>query len=108
VILPIVLVSPGTNHGAVAAWRDMGGNDVIVKPVSLETVENRLQTLILAPKLFVTAKAFIGPDRRHPRYERRQFGERRPGGEDRRGRSNGAKVFAAPVWAKPEDPVSDT
>jgi two-component system chemotaxis response regulator CheY len=83
VTMPVILVSSGANFALVAQWRDAGGSDVIVKPVSPETIKNRLIALVLNPKAFVTAKSFIGPDRRRA-GDRRQFGERPGGGAERR------------------------
>lgn len=96
VTMPVVLVSSGANFGLVAEWRDAGGSDVIVKPVSPETIKNRLVSLVLNPKAFVTAKSFIGPDRRRS-GDRRQFGERPHNGEDRRkNRAEAGVIFTTP------------
>ena len=96
VTLPVVLVSSGANVGLVAEWRDAGGSDVIVKPTSPETIKNRLVSLVLNPKGFVTARSFIGPDRRRS-GDRRQFGERPGGGVERRqNRPEAGVIFTAP------------
>jgi hypothetical protein len=50
-------------------------NDVISKPVNLPAIERQLRTA-LAPRPFVANKSFVGPDRRHQREDRRNFGER--------------------------------
>jgi CheY-like chemotaxis protein len=92
VTVPVVLVSAGADGSKIKAARDSGMNDVIVKPVSVGTIERKLRSLLHAPKPFVTAKEFVGPDRRRLGEDRRQFGERRPG-EDRRGTSSAASVF---------------
>lgn len=85
VTVPVILVSGAADVHKIKASRDAGFNDVIAKPVSAGTVERKLQALLLAPRAFVTAKAFVGPDRRgRSADDRRQFGERPPG-EDRRG-----------------------
>jgi DNA-binding response OmpR family regulator len=96
VTMPVVLISAGTNHGRVATWRDAGGSDVIVKPISLDALKLRLQALILNPRNFVTARSFIGPDRRRAGADRRQFGERRPPGGDRRNQQADGAVFSMP------------
>jgi two-component system, chemotaxis family, chemotaxis protein CheY len=96
VTIPVVLVSSGVNGGMIAQWRDAGGSDVIVKPVSPETIRNRLLALVLNPRSFVTAKSFIGPDRRRS-GDRRQFGERPDEGEDRRkSRTEEGVIFTTP------------
>ena len=95
VTVPVVLISCGMSRDHVSAWRDAGGSDVIVKPLSPETLRLRLKSLVWEPKDFVTAKSFIGPDRRRSDGgERRQFGERRPLGADRRLQSDDVAVFS--------------
>ena len=91
VVIPAVLVSTAARYDKVKEWRDAGGNDVIVKPVSMDVIKQRIASLILNPKPFVTTKTFIGPDRR--RDDRRQEGERNPSAEDRRSGHREAKVF---------------
>jgi CheY-like chemotaxis protein len=85
VTIPVVLVSAGADAGRITAARDAGMNDVISKPVAAQTVERKLRSLLVAPRPFVKTKVFVGPDRRTPRDERRQFGER-PSKQDRRGK----------------------
>lgn len=107
VTVPVVLVSSGTGRGRVAVWRDAGGSDVIVKPLSAEVMQLRLKALVLDPKAFVTTKGFIGPDRRRGSTERRQFGERRPPIRDRRHRSEEGIVFSLTTNRAPEAPVDE-
>ncbi|MGH7226313.1 MAG: hypothetical protein ACRELF_24115, partial [Gemmataceae bacterium] len=85
VTVPVVLISAGTEASRIMAARDAGMNDVIAKPVSALTIERKLRALLAAPEPFVTAKTFVGPDRRHNQAARRQFGER-PSEQDRRAR----------------------
>ena len=54
VTVPVVLVSAATDVGKITAARDSGMNDVISKPVSGETIERKLRSLLEAPKPFVT------------------------------------------------------
>ena len=91
VVIPAVLVSTAARYDKVSEWRDAGGNDVIVKPVSMEVIKQRIASLILNPKAFVTTRTFIGPDRR--RDDRRQEGERNPSAADRRSGHREARVF---------------
>ena len=105
VTVPVVLISAGADYSKIVAARDAGMNDVMAKPVSAETVERKLRSLLLAPRSFVTAKAFVGPDRRRSGEDRRPFGERRPGGEDRRGKSADGSVFAIGPRLGTDDPV---
>jgi len=91
IVVPAVLVSTAARYDKVKEWRDAGGNDVIVKPVSVEVIKQRIASLILNPKAFVTTRNFIGPDRRRSE-DRRQEGERQPVA-DRRGSHREARVF---------------
>ena len=95
VIMPVVLVTSGADVGMVARWRDSGGSDVVVKPVSPMVIQSRLISLVLNPKPFVTTRSFIGPDRRHA-GERRHFGERLPVVDRRSGETQDGVVFTAP------------
>jgi CheY-like chemotaxis protein len=94
VTVPVVLVSAAAELSTVALARDAGMNDVIAKPVSMGTIERKLRTLLLAPRSFVTTKGFVGPDRRGG-GDRRQFGPRPGGAEDRRGKSPAASAGAS-------------
>ena len=93
VTIPVILISAGASRRQIVAARDSGANDVIAKPVSAETIRRKLGSLVLQPQTFVTAKSFLGPDRRRTGDDRRQFGERRPFGEDRRGTASDGSVF---------------
>ena len=96
VVIPVVLVTCGADFQVVAQWRDSGGSDVVVKPVSPMVIQSRLVALVLNPKPFVTTKTYIGPDRRRE-GERREDGERSPYGRDRRRNTEqDGVVFTAP------------
>ena len=95
IIIPMVLVTTGADVKMVAQWRDSGGSDVVVKPVSPMVIQSRLISLVLNPKPFVTTRSFIGPDRRHA-GERRHFGERLPVTDRRRSETQDGVVFTAP------------
>ncbi len=103
VTVPVVMISAGAEFAKVAAARDVGMNDVIVKPVSVDTIGRKLTSLIMAPRAFVTAKAFVGPDRRRA-GDRRQFGDR-GGADERRGRATDGAVFAVPPRIGGDEPA---
>ncbi len=65
--VPIVLISAGPQRADVEAARDAGVNDLIVRPLSVAAVKRKLLGLVSAPKPFVEAKTFLGPDRRRHR-----------------------------------------
>jgi CheY-like chemotaxis protein len=103
VVVPIVLVSAAASHKLIVEARDCGMSDVICKPVSQETLERKLHSLVIEPRPFVVAKGFIGPDRRSRSGERRTFGERRPFNDRRGGRDKG-EIFDVATLARSEEP----
>lgn len=74
--LPVIVCSAYTSTALVTESRDMGANEVLVKPVSASGIAKRIQHVINNPRPFVKNKTFFGPDRRRQNrpYE----------GEDRR------------------------
>jgi DNA-binding response OmpR family regulator len=85
----VVLVCAHADAAKITAARDAGMNDVISKPVNLPAVERQLRAALAPSRSFVVSKNFVGPDRRHMRDDRRQFGER-PLRFDRRSKKSGA------------------
>ena len=76
VAVPVVLVCAKIDAAKVTAARDAGMSDVISKPVNLPAIERQLRALLAPRRAFVENKNFVGPDRRHMREDRRNFGER--------------------------------
>jgi CheY-like chemotaxis protein len=62
--LPILLLSAYTSEKVVATARDSGANGALVKPVSAETLAQRILYLIDSQRPFVKADHYFGPDRR--------------------------------------------
>ncbi|MCB9981273.1 MAG: response regulator [Rhodospirillales bacterium] len=62
--LPVVVCSAYTSGSLVSETRDLGANEVIVKPVSAAELAKRIQRTINSPRPFVKSKSFFGPDRR--------------------------------------------
>jgi len=87
--VPVILVCAQSDAAKITAARDAGMNDVISKPVNLPAIERQLRAALAPPRPFVSSKNFVGPDRRHMREDRRQFGER-PLRFDRRAKRSGA------------------
>jgi len=96
ILVPVFLVTAGADEQQIHTARDAGINGVIVKPVSVATVERKLRATLQTPKDFVATKAFIGPDRRANREDRRLAGERADR-EERRGRGRSAEALVFPV-----------
>ena len=63
--VPIIVMTQNPQLKLVELARDTGINDIIVRPLSVSAVKRRLQSAVLAPKPFIAADCFAGPDRRH-------------------------------------------
>jgi two-component system, chemotaxis family, chemotaxis protein CheY len=62
--VPIIMMTGHADRVTVAAARDAGVNEILVKPVSAKTVIQRLIAVIDQPRSFVQAPRYTGPDRR--------------------------------------------
>lgn len=63
-MVPIFLVCASPRRRDIVTARDVGVTDVIVRPFSASTVARKLRTALEAPRPFIKAGAFFGPDRR--------------------------------------------
>lgn len=68
--VPIIIVSGFTDMAHIGEARDAGANEFLAKPISVKSLYTRLAALVGAPRPFVRAGEFVGPDRRR-RAERR-------------------------------------
>ena len=62
--LPVVVVSGYTTDVIASKARDLGANEVMVKPVSAKGLASRICSVIDNPRPFVQAPDYFGPDRR--------------------------------------------
>ncbi len=63
-MIPIFAVYDGARRTDVEKARDQGITDVICRPMSPKTVAAKLRAALIAPRPFIAAPAFFGPDRR--------------------------------------------
>ncbi|WP_298723456.1 response regulator [uncultured Ferrovibrio sp.] len=70
--LPIILMAEAPDAALVMAARDAGVHEVVVKPLSVETLMLRLMRVLQVPRRFITTTNYIGPDRRRQGERRRQ------------------------------------
>ena len=63
-MVPIFAVFGGPRRRDVEMARDQGITDVICRPMSPKTVTDKLRAALCAPRPFIAAPAFFGPDRR--------------------------------------------
>jgi len=69
--LPIILMAQAPDLALVAAARDAGVNEMVVKPVSMEGLILRLMHVLKAPRDFIRSATYLGPDRRRLPERRR-------------------------------------
>lgn len=62
--LPVVVVSGYTTEVITSTARDMGANEILVKPVSATGLASRICSVIDNPRPFVQSPDYFGPDRR--------------------------------------------
>jgi CheY-like chemotaxis protein len=63
-MLPIFLVCSSPVRRQIEGARDDGVTDILVRPVSAATIIRKLRIAVLAPRPFILAGGFFGPDRR--------------------------------------------
>jgi len=73
---PIILMAEAPDTALVAAARDAGVNEIVVKPVAMEALILRLMHVLQVPRRFIRSSSFVGPDRRRL-GERRRRADRR-------------------------------
>ena len=65
--VPIILITAHTKSYVVQRARDVGINEILVKPVSREDLRQRITLSIEQPRRYIRANGFKGPDRRRQR-----------------------------------------
>ena len=63
-LLPIIMLSGHSEMSRVAAARDAGVNEFVIKPFSAASLFGRIEAVIERPRKFVKTGDFFGPDRR--------------------------------------------
>lgn len=61
---PIIMMASAPDAKMIAAARDAGVTEFLRKPFSAEHIKLRLEALKKAPRAFVEAESYTGPDRR--------------------------------------------
>lgn len=62
--MPVLFSSIYTTQQIVFRGRDLGANEILVKPFTAEKIARRLLHMIDKPRPFVKSPHFVGPDRR--------------------------------------------
>ena len=63
-LIPVIMVFVEASRARIETARDAGVTEFIKKPMSAAILEARLAAAIANPRPFVTAPAYVGPDRR--------------------------------------------
>jgi two-component system chemotaxis response regulator CheY len=63
-MIPVFAVYSRARKRDVETARDLGVHDVIARPISPKTIMEKLGAAIRAPRPFIAAPEFFGPDRR--------------------------------------------
>ena len=89
--VPIVIVTANTDIHHVFTARDAGMTEFLIKPIRIDLLYARIQSVIEKQRVFVKAPQFFGPDRRR-RHIQFNGGEKRThsnmNSEDRRQNQN--------------------
>lgn len=75
--IPIIMLSSRRRAAEIAAARDAGVTEFVVKPFTVEILHQRIVAVLMNPRPFVESATFRGPDRRRrnnspPERERRR------------------------------------
>lgn len=63
-MIPIFALREGARRRDVEEARDVGATDVLTTPISPKTIMSKLHGALVAPRPFIVASEFFGPDRR--------------------------------------------
>ncbi len=63
-MIPIFALQEQARRRDVEKARDVGVTDVLTTPISPKTIMTKLQAALTAPRPFIVANEFFGPDRR--------------------------------------------
>ena len=74
--MPVVVVSAFIDQEVLAAARDSGASEILVKPLSGENLAARILSVIDNPRPFIQTANYFGPDRRR-RNKKLSFEDRR-------------------------------
>lgn len=70
--VPVIMITGHTERHRVEGARDVGVNELLVKPVTERGLHSRIQEIILRPRPFIFGPTYYGPCRRrrpNPNYK---------------------------------------
>lgn len=81
----VIIVTGYGDLKRVAAARDLGADEFLIKPITAKSLLDRLESVLTRPRAFVETDDFLGPDRRRRDMEP-------PTGQDRRVTQSGELI----------------
>jgi len=63
-LIPVIMITGHSTKRRVAEARDVGVNEILVKPVTARGVIDRISRVVDHPRQFVRTNDYFGPDRR--------------------------------------------
>lgn len=75
--VPVIMVSGVADPSCVRDARNAGVNEFLALPLSAESLQRRIRTLLLNPRPFIRAPGYVGPCRRTLDRPQPESGERR-------------------------------
>jgi two-component system, chemotaxis family, chemotaxis protein CheY len=77
--IPIIMLTGYSEMPRVSVARDAGINEFLAKPMSAQTLYNRIATILHRPRNFIRTATYFGPDRRRHKMTTYKGEERRTG-----------------------------
>lgn len=74
---PVIMMSANPDASEIALARDAGVTEFLRKPFAAQHVQTRLVSILAAPREFIEATAYAGPDRRRKRADHKGSERRR-------------------------------
>jgi len=96
--VPIIMLTGHTEKARVVSARDAGITEFIAKPISANSLYQRILNVVVNPRPFIRTKTYFGPDRRRnvsPNYS----------GPERRKGASGDVTQQAPLLEKAKSPA---
>jgi two-component system, chemotaxis family, chemotaxis protein CheY len=62
--VPVIMVTGHSDRASVVKARDAGVNEFLVKPVTAQSLLDRLNAVVASKRAYVRAGNYVGPDRR--------------------------------------------
>jgi two-component system, chemotaxis family, chemotaxis protein CheY len=67
--VPIIMVTGHTERQRIEAARDAGVTEIIAKPITTQSLLQRLTEIVERPRPFIRCEAYFGPERRRKKLE---------------------------------------